>query len=160
MLAAALAGALLYPLISRAAPAQGAVAPDFVLKDVSGHNLRLSEYRGDTVVISFWASWCGPCRESLSQLNAIAAQPGAEAPVLLGVNLDGDAGRAASVAESLHLSFPTLVDAKQSVSRLYDVDELPLTLLVDRDGRVRGAWAGDTNPMPELARQIKELQSQ
>jgi peroxiredoxin len=160
MLAAALAGALLYPLISRAAPAQGAVAPDFVLKDVSGHNLRLSEYRGDTVVISFWASWCGPCRESLSQLNAMAAQPGAEAPVLLGVNLDGDAGRAASVAESLHLSFPTLVDAKQSVSRLYDVDELPLTLLVDRDGRVRGAWAGDTNPMPELARQIKELQSQ
>jgi peroxiredoxin len=160
MLAAALAGALLYPLISRAAPAQGAVAPDFVLKDVSGHNLRLSEYRGDTVVISFWASWCGPCRESLSQLNAMAAQPGAEAPVLLGVNLDGDAGRAASVAESLHLSFPTLVDAKQSVSRLYDVDELPLTLLVDRDGRVRGAWAGDTNPMRELARQIKELQSQ
>lgn len=47
-----------------------------------------------------------------------------------------------------------LVDAEQSAGRLYRVDHPPLTLLVDRDGRVRGAWAGDTNPMPELARQI------
>ncbi|MCJ7451922.1 MAG: TlpA family protein disulfide reductase [Steroidobacteraceae bacterium] len=160
MLAAVLAGALLYPLISRSAPATGSLAPDFVLKDVRGHNLRLSEYRGDIVIISFWSSWCGHCRESLSRLNAIASLPGVDAPVLLGVNLDGDAGRAAAVAESMHLSFPMLVDAKQSVGHLYRVDDPPLTLLVDRDGRVRGAWAGDTNPMPELARQIKELQSQ
>ena len=109
------------------------------------------------MVISFCASWCGHCRESLSQLNAIASLPGVDAPVLLGVNLDGDTGRAAAVAESLHLSFPMLVDAKQSVGRLYRVDDPPLTLLVDRDGRMRGAGAGDMNPMPELARRIKEL---
>lgn len=53
-----------------------------------------------------------------------------------------------------------LADAIQSVGGLYRVDDPPLALLVDRDGRVRGAWAGETNPMPELARQIKELQSQ
>lgn len=64
------------------------------------------------------------------------------------------------MAIAARLSFPMLVDAKQSVGRLYRVDHPPLTLLVDRDGRVRGAWAGETNPMPELARQIKELQSQ
>lgn len=160
MLAAALAGALLYPLISHAVPAKGAVAPDFVLKDVRGHNLRLSEYRGDTVVLSFWGSSCGPCRESLSQLNAIASLPGVDAPVLLGVNLDGDAGRAVAVADSLRLAFPTLIDTKQAVGRLYDVDDLPLTLLIDPEGRVRGVWKGNTNPMPELTRRIKELQSQ
>jgi len=160
MLAAVLAGALLYPVISRSAPATGALAPDFVLKDVRGHNFRLSEYRGDTVVISFWTSWCVHCRESLSRLNSIASLPGVDVPVLLAVNLDGDAGRAAAVAESMHLSFPMLVDARQSVRHLYGVDHPPLTLLGDRDGRVRGAWAGDTNPMPELARQITELQSQ
>jgi peroxiredoxin len=159
MLAAALAGALVYPLIARAAPANGSVAPDFVLKAVDGHNLRLAEYRGDTVVLSFWASWCGPCRETLSQLNTIATVSGTDGPVLLGVNLDGDAGRARSVADSLHLSFPTLVDSKQSVGRLYNVEKLPLTLLIDRDGRVRGAWAGDAAPMPELTRQVKELNS-
>ena len=54
----------------------------------------------------------------------------------------------------MHLSFPMLIDAKQSLGRLYRVDDPPLTLLVDRDGRVSRTWAGDTNPMPELARQI------
>jgi hypothetical protein len=92
-------------------------------------------------------------------LNAIASLPGVDAPVLLGVNLDGDAGRAAAVAESLHLSFPMLVDAKQSVGRLYRVDDPPLTCwsIATQGARRR---AGDMNPMPELARQIKELQSQ
>jgi peroxiredoxin len=159
MLIAALAGALVYPMIAHSEPARGSVAPDFVLKAVDGQNLRLSEFRGDTVVLSFWASWCLPCRETLSQLNTIAPVPGAEAPVLLGVNLDGDAGHAASVARSLHLSYPMLVDSKQSVGRLYDVEKLPLTLLIDRDGRVRGTWAGDVARGSELTRQIKELQS-
>src|SRR5512141_2837583 len=94
MLIAALAGALVYPLIAHSEPAHGSFAPDFVLKAVDGQNVRLSEYRGDTVVLSFWANWCGRCRETLSQLNTIAPVPGTDAPVLLGVNLDGDAGRA------------------------------------------------------------------
>jgi peroxiredoxin len=160
MLAAALAGALAYPMLARATPAPGSTAPDFVLKGVDGRNLRLSEYRGDTVVLSFWASWCGPCREALLRMNAMAAEQGAAgAPVVLGVNLGDDPDRAASVAGAMHLRFPTLVDTQRTVGRLYDVDKLPLTLLVDADGRVRGAWAGDTDPIPELTRQIKELQS-
>jgi peroxiredoxin len=159
MLTAALAGALAYPLLVRAAPAKGANAPDFVLKGIDGRNLRLSEYRGDTVVLSFWASWCGPCRESLLRLNALAGGAGSGGPVVLGVNLGDDMDRAAALAGSMHLAFPTLVDTKQAVGRLYDVEKLPLTLLVDADGRVRGAWTGDRDPMPELTRQIKELQS-
>jgi peroxiredoxin len=160
MLAAALAGALIYPMVAHAGPAVNKAAPDFVLKDTTGRNLRLSEYRGDTVVLSFWASSCGPCREAVSQLSELAAAPAVEAPVVLGVNLDGDAGLAASVASSLHLKFPTLVDARQSIGRLYDVEQLPLTLLIDRDGVVRGVWVGESAPLPELLRQIKELQSQ
>ena len=72
--------------------------------------------------------------------HARRQQPGADAPVVLGVNLDGDAGRAASVAQSLGLTFPDACRLRsQSVGRLYDVEKLPLTLLVDRDGIVRGA---------------------
>lgn len=160
MLAAALAGALAYPLLSRAAPGAGAEAPDFVLKGIDGRNLRLSEYRGDTVVLAFWASWCGECRASLLKLDALVGTAGDGAPVVLGVNLGDPSERAAAVAGAMHLRFPTLVDSRQSVGRLYDVDELPLTLLVDADGRVRGAWAGDVDPTPELTRQIKELQNQ
>jgi len=160
MLAAVVAGALLYPLMARSTPAAGAAAPDFVLKDLAGHNLRLAEYRGDVVVLAFWASGCGPCRDALSQLNALPVASGGDAPVVLSVNLEGDPVRAESVANSLHLKFPTLVDAKQSVGRLYDVEQLPLTLLVDRDGVVRGVWSREPAPANELARQIKELEKQ
>lgn len=154
--AAALAGVLFLPLLTHAAPAIGSVAPDFALKDLSGRNQRLSEFRGDVVVLTFWASYCGPCRAALQSAgNAMAA--GAAAPVVLGVSLDRDAARAASVAGSLGLEFPSLLDAAQSVSRLYDVQDLPLTLLIDREGTVRQAWARDPVPAEILIRNIREL---
>jgi peroxiredoxin len=158
--AAVLLGALVYPLVARSstAPVPGAaLAPDFVLKSTDGRNLRLSEYRGDVVVLAFWASWCGACREALAGLNDIAAAPGADRPVVLGVSLDGDAGRASSVAQSLGLRFPTLVDSRQDIGRLYDVETLPLTLLVDRDGVVRGTWAAGPPPPAELNRALEEI---
>ncbi|HSW32705.1 MAG TPA: hypothetical protein VLH36_03725, partial [Steroidobacteraceae bacterium] len=64
---------------------------------------------------------------------------------------------AASVAQSLGLDFPTLLDTRQSVGRLYDVDRLPLTLLLDRDGVVRGAWSQQNVSGEEIVRQIEEL---
>jgi peroxiredoxin len=160
LVAAALAGALVFPFVARAstaAAATGTTAPDFVLKSTDGRNLRLSEYRGDVVVLAFWASWCGSCRTALTDLNTIAATQDAGGPVVIGVNLDGDAGRASSVAESLGLRFPTLVDSRQAIGRLYDVATLPLTLLVDRDGVVRGTWAAVPAPKAELNRVIEEI---
>jgi len=160
LVAAVVAGMLAYPLAVRgaAAPmADGAAAPDFVLKSTDGRNLRLSEYRGDVVVLTFWASWCGPCRAALTELNAMPAESDSGRPVVLGVSLDGDVGRAASIAQSLGLKFPTLVDTRQAVGRLYDVEKLPLTLLLDRDGIVRGVWMAAPAPQVELTRQLQEI---
>jgi len=154
--AAALAGVVFFPLLAHAAPAVGAVAPDFALKDLAGRNQRLSEFRGDVVVLTFWASYCGPCRVALQSADdALAAGEGA--PVVLGVSLDRDAARAASVAGSLGLAYPSLLDAAQTVGRLYDVQHLPLTLLIDREGTVRQAWARDPVPADVLIRNIREL---
>jgi peroxiredoxin len=156
---AALAGAL-SPLAAKAATAAvpvGAAAPDFALKSTGGHNLRLSEFQGDVVVLAFWASWCGSCRSALADLNAIATAPDGDRPVVLGVSLDGDDARAASIAQSLGLKFPTLLDSRQAVGRLYDVEALPLTLLVDRDGIVRASWASAPVPQAELNRVLEEI---
>jgi peroxiredoxin len=160
-LAAAVVAALLAcPLMLHAAatPAPGGgLAPDFTLKSTDGRNLRLSEYRGDVVVLTFWASWCGPCRAALAQLNSRSASPGDDRATILGVNLDGDAGRADSIARSLGLTFPTLVDTRQAVGRLYEVENLPFTVLVDRDGVVRATWSASTVPPSELERRIEEI---
>lgn len=150
----ALAGVLAVPLVAGATPAAGVAAPDFVLEDLDGRNLRLSEYRGDVVVLAFWASWCGPCRENLAGLNALA---GTDAkPVVLAINLDGDRTKAAPLARSLGLGFPTLVDDGQAVGRQYDVEHLPLTLLVDREGIVRAAWSKSPVPAADLMQRIRE----
>ena len=154
---AALAGALCFPLLARAAPAAGDEAPEFALKDLSGRNQRLSEFRGDVVVLTFWASYCGPCRDALQTADAAVAAAGGGAAAL-GVSLDRDAARAASVAASLGLRFPSLLDQDQSVGRLYDVQQLPTTLLIDREGVVRGAWAREPVPAGQLIEKIREHQ--
>jgi peroxiredoxin len=154
LLAAVLAGLLAFPLVTKAEPAVGTEAPDFALKSTSGQNLRLSEYRGELVVVTFWATWCGECRQTLAALDRVGETPPA---VVLGVNLDADAARAAAVARSAGFRHPTLVDTRSRVGRLYALDRLPLTLLVDRDGIVRGSWSRDEIPGAELEAMIKEL---
>jgi peroxiredoxin len=132
-------------------------APDFALKATDGRNLRLSEFRGAPVILTFWGSWCGECRNALATLDDIAART--STPVL-GVNLVGNAERAASVASSLALHFPTLLDTRQSVARAYDVSRLPLTLLIDRDGAVRATWSGVPVPGDDLGRRLDSLRQE
>jgi peroxiredoxin len=154
--AAALAGALAFPLLAHAAPGPGATAPDFALKDLAGRNQRLSEFRGDVVVLTFWASWCGPCRGALQSVGE-AVGAAADGSVAIGISLDRDAARAASVADSLGLRFASLLDVDQAVGRLYDVQHLPLTLLIDREGVVRESWVREPVPPDVLVQTIGEL---
>ncbi len=120
----------------------GKPAPDFVLKSSTGANLRLSEYRGDVVMINFWATWCGPCRQDMPLLDQLYSRYQRVGFSLLGVNIDDDSSRAMDMIHELGVSFPVLFDARKEVSKLYDVDAMPVTVLVDREGNVRHVHKG------------------
>ncbi len=121
---------------------EGHAAPDFALKSSTGENLRLSEYRGDVVMINFWATWCGPCRQEMPLLDELYQRYSRVGFNLLGVNIDDDSRRAMQMIEELGVNFPVLFDASKKVSELYDVDAMPVTVLVDREGTVRYVHQG------------------
>lgn len=113
------------------------VAPDFTLKSRSGENLRLLEQRGQVVMINFWASWCGPCRQEMPHLQAIHEEYVDYGFTLLGVNVDEKSELAERFLAQVPVSFPVLFDPTSSVSQLYQVDAMPTTVLIDRDGNLR-----------------------
>ncbi len=115
----------------------GQSAPDFVLKSATGENLRLSEYRGDVVMINFWATWCGPCRQEMPLLDELYARYQRVGFSLLGINIDDDSRRAMAMVDELGVSFPVLFDEHKEVSKLYEVEAMPVTILLDREGTVR-----------------------
>ena len=121
---------------------EGQPAPDFSLKSSTGENLRLSEYRGDVVMINFWATWCGPCRQEMPLLDALYSRYERVGFNLLGVNIDDDSRRAMQMIKELGVNFPVLFDARKEVSRLYEVDAMPVTVIVDRSGNVRYVHQG------------------
>lgn len=118
-------------------PGIGTAAPDFTLRSSTGKNLKLSEYRGQVVMINFWATWCAPCRQEMPHLNRLYEQYNKAGFILLGVNIDDNPKAAQAMAEQLGVRFPVLYDATKQVSKRYDVDAMPLTVIVDRDGKVQ-----------------------
>jgi peroxiredoxin len=120
-----------------APPLAKSPAPDFALRSLDDANIRLSEYLGQVVLINFWATWCGPCRQEMPQLEVLHTKYQRAGLVLLGINIDEERDEAIEMARTLRVSYPILFDERKDVSRAYQVGTMPLTVLVDREGVVR-----------------------
>ena len=136
-IATLLLGGALAASLSAAAVQPQAPAPNFTLPTADGQNLALQEQRGRVVLINFWATWCGPCKQEMPHLNRLHEKYRSAGLVLLGVNIDDDPRNGIAGAAKLGLKFPVLLDADKRVSRLYDLASMPSTVVIDRDGRVR-----------------------
>ena len=112
-------------------------APDFTLHAVAGGNVRLSEHRGEVVVLSFWSSACDSCRRQLDALNRSLTTYRSAGLAVYGVGVDDVPDRALAYARGLAVAFPMLLDPNKAVGRAYQVDNLPMTVLIDRNGTVR-----------------------
>lgn len=143
----------LLAVVSVALPAladpTGQPAPQFTLGARSGHDVSLAQYKGNVVMLNFWASWCGPCRQEMPLLENIYEKYSKLGFVLLGVNVEPDSNAANDWLKATPVSFPILYDKESKVSRLYDVEGMPSTVIIDRTGRVRvlhrGYKPGDEN---------------
>ena len=130
----ALTGLLSTPAAAK--PVSGA-APDFTLKSRAGQNLRLSEYRGQVVLLNFWASWCGPCRQEMPLLEDLYKRYGKLGFTIMGVNVDTDSTKANEYLRDITVTFPILYDTANAVTKSYNVNAMPTTVIVDRNGNMR-----------------------
>jgi peroxiredoxin len=150
--------ALLAVTLPAFALSTSAPAPQFSLAARGGKTINLAQYKGQVVMINFWATWCGPCRQEMPLLESIYKQYHKAGFTLLGVNVEPDAKPAEDYLKAIPVSFPILFDTKSEVSKMYEVSGMPSTIIVDRKGNVRvihhGYKPGDENEYQDSIRKL------
>jgi peroxiredoxin len=140
------------------AGAPGGPAPQFSLEGPGGKSVSLAQYRGQVVMINFWASWCGPCRQEMPLLENIYKKYNKLGFTLVGVNVEPDSKAADDWLKQTPVSFPIAYDKESRVSRMYDVAGMPSTVIIDRKGNVRklhkGYKPGDENEYLDTIRNL------
>jgi peroxiredoxin len=135
----------------------GQPAPDLVARGLSGENVRLSEHRGEVVVVSFWSGTCNTCRAQLEALDRIAKTYGSAGLTVIGVNLDDNSARAEKFARAQDVQFQLLVATSKNTGRDFRVDRLPMIVFVDREGVLRVAHREFKSR--DEARYVRELRT-
>lgn len=112
-------------------------APDFTLPTGKDKTLKLSDLKGEVVMINFWASWCGPCREEMPLIEGLHQKYKKLGFTVYGVNVDFKPKDAQEMLKAAKVTFPVGYDSKNKVSELYKIDSMPSTVMVDRKGNMR-----------------------
>ena len=137
---------------------RGQLPPEIGLSDRAGKVLRVQSLRGSVVVVDFFASWCGPCRQELPVWQHLYEKYKAMGLVVVGINLDEDAGAMTSFLATNPVTFPVVRDTKLVVVKRYAPPRMPTSYLFGRDGKLDyvhlGFRASDGN---ELEQRIKAL---
>ena len=134
---------LLLAIASPAAYAQtsrgveiGATLPETTLRGLSGSSRKLSDYRGQPLIINVWASWCGPCRREMGSLERLSRRAAGKELAIIGISTDVDPNSAKALIHKSKITFHNFIDTQLSMENMFGADRLPLTLLVDAHGNV------------------------
>ena len=123
-------------VIRSASRMRGVSAPDFELETLSGELLRLSDLKGQVVVLNFWATSCPPCRAEMPSFEQIAQEYGDQGVVFIGVSVSDTPERAQAFADSVGVTYPIGVDSTNEIARAYGVIGLPTTFFISTDGTI------------------------
>jgi peroxiredoxin len=136
----------------------GGPAPAFSLTTLDGQAGALSQYKGQVVMVNFWATWCGPCQQEMPLLDQMYKKYKPAGFTLIGVNVDKEAPAVKELLARKPVSFPVLLDPANQVSKAYHVDEMPSSVIIDRKGEIRyihrGYKPGDENEYQDRIRQL------
>jgi peroxiredoxin/outer membrane lipoprotein-sorting protein len=135
----------------------GKPAADFVLKNLDGEPIRLSDFRGKIVVLDFWATWCPPCRHELPTINKLAEQLREKDVVFLGINDEGSS-TVKSFNKKHEYTFTTLEDTSRKIHRQYQANAIPSVFIIDKDGIIRKHFVGSREE-PELIAAINAAEA-
>ena len=120
-------------------PVEPKAAPNFTLQDIS-----LDQYKGQTVLLHFWATWCGPCREEMPHLISMSERLKGQI-VILAVAVDSSEANVKTFFGKFKPNFPVLLDLKHQVASLYGISQFPETMLIGPDGNVQALYIGPQN---------------
>lgn len=133
-------------------------ASNFTLKSNLRENLRLSEQRGQIVFITFWAEWCGSCKQQLKDLEGIYNAHKNKGFQIWAISLDEDPKEAAFGAREMGISYPVLFDNDHQIAKVYEVNDIPSAVIVDRDGTIRYVSQDyNANVLSEYKNQVEKL---
>ena len=136
---------------------QKVTAPQFTLRDVNGRTVRLSDYRGKVVLINFWATWCPPCRVEVPDLVKLQAEHGKQGLQIIGITYPPEKkARVRKFARSQKVNYPIVLGTRELKSRFSSDETLPITVVIDRDGKVSEIISGILLPQ-EFDEKIKPL---
>ena len=124
-------------------PAQPRNAPEFTLRDSTGANVHLSDYKGKVVLLNFWATWCGPCNIEIPWFIDLERKYQGRGFAVLGVSMDDEGWKVVKpFIEMKKINYPVLLGSDE-ISRLYgDIESLPTTLLIDREDKIASLYTG------------------
>ena len=132
-------------------------APQFALKDLNGSTVRLRAYRGKVVLINFWATWCPPCRAEMPDLVRLQREHAKQGLQIIGITYPPeDKTQVRRFARSLKVNYPIILGTRQIRARFSSEEVLPLTVVIDRNGKVNDIISGILLP-EEFDDKIKPL---
>jgi peroxiredoxin len=131
---------------------------DFTVRDIAGKDVRLSQYKGQVVLLNFWATWCVPCKHEIPSLTALYRDYKARGFVVLGVSVDSEVGSIKPFARSMKMNYPVLIGAgREDLSQAFGpFIGFPTSVLVARDGKVCVRHVGVVSKA-QLERQVGAL---
>ena len=139
------------------APQVGKRAPDFQLNTLDGQSVSLGDLKGKPVLLNFWATWCGPCRIEMPFLQQIYDEWRGRGLVLLAINISESPSQIAEFMQNQGLSFPVLLDSGGEIAQKYNIQYIPSTFFIDKDGIIQDMKVGSFQSKAEIESILNKL---